>query len=120
MKTFIATLALAASTSVAAYDYRTHEELNVADLPPAPAPVEQKEPDLCEASYETAKIIMEKRQEGVSLAKMYGLVKDSEELLRKMVLAAYEMPKYSTYKMQQSAVREFSDEVYLTCIKATS
>jgi len=73
----------------------------------------------CGSVGELATTIMESRQSGVSMAKMMGAVSGEENsLAEKLIISAYDSPRYSTERMQKRTVEEFRDEVYLECVKA--
>ena len=65
-----------------------------------------------------AKLIMEKRQQGVSMADMLQLNKDlSYEALDWIVIDAYDTPRYTTDSIVQRTVTEFQNKIHLDCIK---
>ena len=65
-----------------------------------------------------AKLIMEKRQQGVSMADMLQLNKDlSYEALDWIVIDAYDTPRYTTDSIVQRTVTEFQNKRHLDCIK---
>ena len=39
-------------------------------------------------------------------------------ILRRIVIEAYETPRYNTQKHQSNAIRDYSDETLLSCLKA--
>jgi hypothetical protein len=65
-----------------------------------------------------AKMIMEKRQSGASMAKMMEAITDIDNsVVEMMIMSAYDRPRYSTEQMQQRTIEEFRDDVYLECVK---
>lgn len=70
-----------------------------------------------------AKQIMSGRQAGVPMTKAIETSKNDnktvEKLSRLLVIAAYEEPAYGTTAMQEKAITEFENEIYLPCIKGT-
>ena len=75
--------------------------------------------ETCGKFGELATTIMENRQSGVSMAKMMEAIAGGEEnpLIEKLIISAYDSPRYSTERMQKRTVEEFRDEVYLECVK---
>lgn len=75
----------------------------------------------CEAMAFLAKQIMAVRQAGVPMTKAIELSKDNNETVEKIsrlfVIAAYEEPAYGTKVMQEKAINEFENKMYLPCIK---
>jgi len=74
----------------------------------------------CDSYGELAESIMSGRQSGTSMAKMMKVIGDNEgsDLFEKLIIAAYDSPRYSTEGMQKRSIEEFRDEVYLECAKA--
>lgn len=75
---------------------------------------QSKEQDVCGAIGELAEGIMKAHQIGVPMSK---IVEGGNELVEAMAIDAYSRPRYSTERMQNRAVAEFRDAVYLMCIK---
>lgn len=75
-------------------------------------------PELCKANSETARMLMEARQSGALMSKAMATVGSGDEQHRKMIIAAWDSPRYSTPENQQRAVQDFENDVYLQCIKA--
>lgn len=83
------------------------------------AMAEDEEKSTCQQFEKMAELIMKSRQAGISMSEVMGVSKISEiELARKMVIAAYESPRYQTEEMKQRAIEEFKNEAYLQCIKS--
>ena len=76
--------------------------------------------ETCGDLGELATTIMKNRQSGVSMSKMMDAIagKDGGALPEKLIISAYDSPRYSTQRMQKRTVEEFRDEVYLGCVKA--
>lgn len=78
----------------------------------------------CDAFSELARQIMNSRQSGVPMKSSMALVEQSDdgpefkEFMRGLVIAAYEVPAYSTEQMKKKAVTDFEDNFYLSCTKA--
>ena len=80
--------------------------------------------DTCELLSDLAKTIMTKRQDGASMTDMMAIVGDQDSAASKvtkaMIIGAYEVPAYSTDKVKQNAITDFSNQVALECYKATN
>jgi hypothetical protein len=61
---------------------------------------------------------MEYRQKGASVGNLMKIAKESE-LLRAIILAAYQVPRFSTEEYQQQAVADFGNEVMFVCYNNT-
>lgn len=71
----------------------------------------------CTEMSSLAETIMSGRQSGVSMAQMMETVGDIE-IGQRMIIAAYDVPRYRTEKHIQNAIKDFRDELYLECAKA--
>lgn len=69
----------------------------------------------CSQISELSKTIMKARQVGVSMADSMGTA--SNKLGEAIIIAAYDKPRYSTPKVQQQTIEDFSNEWYLQCVK---
>lgn len=74
--------------------------------------------ETCSTVGELATTIMESRQSGASMAKLMEAVPEGGSYIETLIISAYDVPRYSTERMQKKAVEEFRDEVYLECVKA--
>ena len=80
--------------------------------------------DVCAPIEGSARVTMESRQAGVPLSTSIRIANDSavrqstKDLLTAMVREAYEQPRYSTERMQERAIRDFTDDWYMQCLKA--
>jgi hypothetical protein len=78
---------------------------------------------VCKAISEIASVVMQARQIGVPMADLMDVFhkddyKESEiNLIKKMVINAYEQPKFSTTKVQGETITEFSNQWHLSCVK---
>jgi len=74
----------------------------------------------CDSYGGLAETIMSGRQSGTSMAKMMKVLNNDEgsELFEKLIIAAYDRPRYSTEQMQKRSIEEFRDKMYLECAKA--
>jgi len=78
---------------------------------------EQQEKSVCDSIQEVAYTIMKVRQSGVSMAKMYNAA-NGTEFIEKMVIAAYDIPAFTTESIKQSTIQDFADKMFLQCVKA--
>lgn len=79
--------------------------------------------DTCSHASGLAHAIMEGRQAGVPAADMMKKVlpvvpEGSHGLMRDLIVSAYETPRFSTDRVQQQAIGDFSDEVFVSCMQA--
>ena len=67
------------------------------------------------------RVVMGARQDGVSLSENISLVpsddKEVAEMMREIILNAYESPRYRTDENIQRAIQDFENEVYLDCYR---
>lgn len=70
----------------------------------------------CKSVESLSKVIMENRQNGVPMSKQMGIAEDSK-MIQKIVIEAYDTPKYSTKKHQNRTINEFSNKWYSGCAK---
>lgn len=75
-----------------------------------------KKDDYCEKISEISEAIMESRQRGVSLSNALGT--SPLDIVRTIVLDAWESPRYSTESVVQREVDDFRDQWHLVCLKA--
>ena len=76
-------------------------------------PVTAKE-DVCASLAELAGDVMELRQGGVPLSEMMKIA-EGDELLRFLLLEAYNVPRFSTKEYKDLAIKDFSDMLALVC-----
>jgi len=69
----------------------------------------------CKTVSDLASQIMENRQYGVDMAKMYEIAK--EDLSRQMILQAFEVPMYQTEKNKQIEISKFKNSWFKSCVK---
>lgn len=69
----------------------------------------------CGSYSDLAETIMRTRQSGISMKQMLEvpLSKGFENL----VIAAFEIPRFSTDAMQKRSIEDFRDSIYLECVK---
>jgi 3-oxoacyl-ACP reductase-like protein len=94
---------------------------------PAPAEPEPSREEIratCKSYGEMARAIMKNRQEGAPMDDIIGIVTDgknpeADRIGEQMVILAYEQPRMGVDKNKQREVDDFSNKVYLDCIKAS-
>lgn len=77
--------------------------------------------EMCHSLEELAEIIISKRYSGVSMKNMIQRLNETNQLNKMnqtLIIAAFEQPNYSSTEMQQNAIENFKNRVYLMCIKA--
>ena len=72
--------------------------------------------EYCKEVYETAVIVMNLRQSGVSMPDLMGWT-DGDELSTLMVETAFETPLYSTDEFKERAIASYSEVFYKACRK---
>jgi hypothetical protein len=70
----------------------------------------------CEDIADNVALIMELRQKGVSLDKVYNVYNDNK-VWQEVVLHAYEVPRYMLERNQQKEILRFKNEALLVCYK---
>jgi hypothetical protein len=76
-----------------------------------------KEP--CAVLGELARTVMDSRQLGVALSKLMDIVKD-DSLSKRIVLDAYEQPRYQAEEFKRAAVEDFGNKWEIMCYQARS
>ncbi len=71
----------------------------------------------CEEYYNTAKSIMQARQNGLPLAEVYSIYRNSA-FGKKVVLRAYTEPRFSNPEARKKEAEEFASYHFLGCLKA--
>jgi hypothetical protein len=74
----------------------------------------ETEDDHCKQLGVMAAKIMESRQVGVPLSNMMSIAADNE-LLKAMILSAYQSSRFSTDAYRQEAITDFRNEVEVMC-----
>ncbi|MFW2098516.1 hypothetical protein ACG9ZL_20270 [Acinetobacter sp. ULE_I057] len=78
--------------------------------------------NFCKTLSEKTKVIMELRQDGVNINRLYENIEnvppDLKEILDNIIIDAYQTRKYSSSTMKDEAVNEFVNRWYLACRKA--
>jgi hypothetical protein len=70
----------------------------------------------CEQIETTARTIMDARQAGVPLKSIIKIINDNE-VMKQIVIQAYDSSKYETDSYKKSAVEKFANEYYVSCLK---
>jgi len=77
--------------------------------------------DACTVFGELAASVMTARQNGVPLSRVLGVMEqegDTNDLLREIIMGAYEKMRFATPSNQQRAVDDYRNEVETTCFRA--
>ena len=74
------------------------------------------EADACSQMGTMAAKIMEVRQIGVAVSKVIEIFDD--DAMTAIILAAYQVPRFSTDEYQQRAIADFRNEVEVMCYEA--
>lgn len=76
----------------------------------------------CSSQGKLASTIMQGRQNGVPIDKALAIAATAkapaDDLTRGLVLDAYDHPRWTTPAIREQTIREFANQVTLTCIKA--
>lgn len=79
--------------------------------------------DFCKVVSEYARTVMDGRQAGVPMSGVMDLVKDADPaiapVMHQMIMDAYDRPRMSVEKNQQTATRDFENDAYLACLKGS-
>ncbi|WP_072432769.1 hypothetical protein [Azotobacter vinelandii] len=73
--------------------------------------------DRCEQIGALAEVVMENRQNGISLMNSMKAAKD-DRLAKDLIMWAYKKPGYSTDQLKKRAVVDFQNEVYMMCLES--
>lgn len=89
-------------------------------LAPSAAMAGQPNGNVCDGLSSIAGSIMKARQSGAGVVDVMDAVQSnpSHELLESMIIDAYSIPRFSSQKYRDDAVRDFSDQFFVTCVKA--
>lgn len=74
---------------------------------------------VCPSILEVAKSVMTARQSGTSVTAIMDVINKSDtkkDTMKEMVYNAYSEPLYHSEEYQQSAITEFSNQYYITCM----
>lgn len=72
--------------------------------------------NICEAYSKLANGVMTLRQLGEGMASVYS--GSDTDHYRKLVIDAYEQPRYSSKAYQDKAIAKFQNKAFLQCIKS--
>lgn len=77
---------------------------------------------ICPRLGETGQLVMENRQDGVAMSEQMGALEGEQNALanviRGIIRAAYEEPRWNTEENQRRAVEEFRNEIESNCYEA--
>ena len=82
-------------------------------------PIKAMDIETCNNIEQIATGVMELRQSGLITLREF-LSRTDNQLLIVVAQAAWQVPEYRTQEAQQRAVREFSDGLYVECLKRIS
>ena len=127
MKTLITTLAALTFTALAQAQYGLDNLHDIGAYPTQPYPKGyanwgDREPDKshCPDVARAAELVMSNRQKGVPMhTQMAGFTGSGPEaeLIRALIVAAYDSPKYSTGRFKAEATTEFGNDAMVACYK---
>lgn len=86
---------------------------------------EEKTPsEICQTFYDLGETIMKARQANLPMPKLIEIYQfktdDASNVARQLITAAYQRPRFSTDSHQDSAVIDFANDTYLSCLKKLS
>lgn len=84
--------------------------------PATPQPKPKSEREGCDAVSHMAKTVMQQRQQGMSISEMMKH-DQGQDWIRKVMMDAYDEPRYSTSEYQQETIVEFSNKYHLLCLR---
>jgi hypothetical protein len=87
---------------------------------PAMAAAKKPTPEqLCKLTGSWAQVVMRGRQLGMPISQNLNFANapGAPRNSKAVVMSAYEVPRYSTQEMQQTAVEDFRNDVELACYK---
>lgn len=76
----------------------------------------------CKQWSEVSGKIMEYRQQGQLMSDIMGMFEgvDLNGAVQKIIVSAYELPRYSTDEYQERAIADFANDVFLGCVKGAT
>jgi hypothetical protein len=86
----------------------------------APAAAIAATDDLCKSLGKSGELTMRSRQQGVDMSAVMELANKAgpmKQVLRHMIIDAYDEPQYSSKEMQDRVIKEFSNQAQLKCYK---
>jgi hypothetical protein len=78
---------------------------------------QSKTDERCSELAEFSQTVMEARQRGIDMQRLIQLSQGNELAIR-IIIEAYDVPRYRTSEYQQNAVTEFANKIQVTCYKA--
>ncbi len=92
--------------------------LTSALLVPGLAAAEASQIEACTSVSELAEVVMEKRQGGARMSELVRIVQGND-LHVTIVTMAYDSPRYSTDRVQQREINDYTNEWFAACMRAT-
>jgi hypothetical protein len=80
-----------------------------------PVTAETSRTALCAGFAVLAAVVMEGRQIGVPLGMALGDT-SPDSTIGRVILGAYEQPRYTTARVQQRVIADYRDEVHMLCL----
>lgn len=86
---------------------------------------ETKSPaEICKTFYDLGETIMKARQDNLPMPKLIEIYQfdtdGASNAARQLITAAYQRPRFSTGAHQDSAVIDFANDTYLSCLQKLS
>ncbi len=78
---------------------------------------QSKTDERCSELAEFSNTVMQARQRGIEMQRLVQL-SEGNELAIRIIIEAYEVPRYRTSEYQQNAATEFANKIQVTCYKA--
>lgn len=78
----------------------------------------QAQEDPCPAFGGLAETMMIARQSGLPMSQMMELAGE-EDIFRRMVIDAYDRPRYGTEEIQRLEIQDFRNEIEMDCYRST-
>jgi hypothetical protein len=79
----------------------------------ASSAVAETKQETCTLIGKLAAVIMEKRQDGVDMSSLMEIAES--EIVKRMVIFAYDTPRYSSEDYKRTAVQDFANEAMGVC-----
>jgi hypothetical protein len=72
--------------------------------------------ETCTKASDLAEILMQSRQKGQSMSEAMALAKGNE-VAERMVIAAYDIPRFNSEEIKTRTISDFRDKWYATCVR---
>jgi len=84
----------------------------------ASEPLKEVKDAFCKSLGKAARQTMQARQNGTDISVVIDLANNAgpaRDVLRRMILMAYEKPQYSTESMKEETIKDFANQTQLNC-----